>query len=44
MAEIEYFVHPEQKDHLKFDSVKDLKLTLFPSDNQIGDGKTVRIL
>jgi glycyl-tRNA synthetase len=41
MAEIEYFVHPEQKDHTKWASVKDLRLTLFPGENQIGDGKTI---
>lgn len=44
MAEIEYFVHPEHKQHTKFDSVKHLKLQLFPSDNQVGDGKTLNHL
>lgn len=41
MAEIEYFVNPNAKDHVKFDTVKDMRLNLFPSDNQLSDGKTV---
>jgi glycyl-tRNA synthetase len=41
MAEIEFFVHPELKDHAKFETVKSLRLTLFPGDHQVGDGKTV---
>lgn len=41
MAEIEYFVHPQEKDHVKFSTVADLKLNLFPKENQVGDGKLV---
>lgn len=41
MAEIEFFVSPDNKKHTKFDTVKDLRLNLFPGDHQIGDGKTV---
>jgi glycyl-tRNA synthetase len=41
MAEIEHFVHPEQKAHAKFASVAALALNLFPADNQVGDGKTL---
>jgi glycyl-tRNA synthetase len=39
MAEIEYFVNPKAKDHVKFGTVKDLRLNLFPAVNQVGDGK-----
>ena len=41
MAEIEHFVAPHRKDHVKFDTVKDMRLTLFPGDHQVGDGRTV---
>ena len=41
MAEIEHFVHPEKKQHAKFHLVQDLRLNLFPGDNQIGDGKMI---
>lgn len=41
MAEIEHFVAPHRKEHAKFDSVKDMRLTLFPGDHQVGDGRTV---
>lgn len=41
MAEIEHFVHPAHKDHPKFDTVKNLRLNLFPSENQVGDGKMI---
>lgn len=34
MAEIEHFVHPDRKDHPKFDSVKDLVLRFLPADVQ----------
>lgn len=40
MAEIEHFVHPERKEHPKFNTVKDVVLTLFPQGNQMTDGKT----
>ncbi|MCQ2819485.1 MAG: glycine--tRNA ligase [archaeon] len=35
MAEIEYFVDPLNKDHKKFNVIKDLKLPLWPADNQM---------
>lgn len=38
MAEIEHFVDPDQKQHPKFNSVKNLSLTLFSACNQM-DGK-----
>jgi glycyl-tRNA synthetase len=41
MAEIEFFVHPEKKNHIKFKTVANMRLQLFPADKQIGDGKTV---
>ncbi len=41
MAEIEHFVHPEQKAHAKFAAVASVVLNLFPADNQVGDGKTL---
>ena len=31
----------EHKDHPKFGSVSEQRLTLFPADNQVGDGKTI---
>ena len=39
MAEIEHFVDPLQKDHERFDTVKDIKLRLLPKDVQSA-GKT----
>ncbi|RCI01834.1 Glycine--tRNA ligase 1, mitochondrial [Rhizopus stolonifer] len=39
MAEIEHYVDPENKDHPKFEDVKDVKLTLLPKDVQMS-GKT----
>ncbi|KAK4514810.1 uncharacterized protein ATC70_002415 [Mucor velutinosus] len=39
MAEIEHYVDPENKDHPKFDDVKDVVLTLLPKDVQMS-GKT----
>ncbi|XP_054168369.1 glycine--tRNA ligase-like [Oppia nitens] len=38
MAEIEHFVDPTDKTHPKFESVKDVKLTLYSACNQM-DGK-----
>ena len=35
MAEIEYFVDPQNKDHKKFSYIKDLKIPLWSSDNQM---------
>ena len=39
MAEIEHFVHPEDKLHPKFSLVAGRVLTLFPAENQLGSGK-----
>ncbi len=38
MAEIEHFCDPTNKDHPKFDDVKDLEVTLYSACNQM-DGK-----
>lgn len=35
MAEIEYYVDPDNKNHKKFDSVKDIKLPLWPAKRQL---------
>mmetsp|Transcript_50555 Transcript_50555/g.56405 ORF Transcript_50555/g.56405 Transcript_50555/m.56405 type:complete len:720 (-) Transcript_50555:57-2216(-) len=40
MGEIEHFVNPGDKSHPNFASVKDKKLVLFGSDDQLGSGKT----
>ena len=40
MAEIEYFVDPDNKDHPRFQTVADMKLPLFSACNQM-DGKPV---
>lgn len=43
MAEIEHFVDPTNKDHPKFDKVRDLKLPLFSKQNQVaGDRFIIR--
>ncbi|RHY32400.1 hypothetical protein DYB32_002610, partial [Aphanomyces invadans] len=42
-AEIEWFVHPEDKSHAKFSQVASQRLTLFPKANQLTTGKTVRV-
>ena len=41
MAEIEHFVNPNDKTHPKFKKIKEKELVLFPSDNQLGSGRTV---
>lgn len=41
LAEIEHFCHPKNKDHPKYDSVKDIKLVLFPQAEQLADKGTV---
>jgi glycyl-tRNA synthetase len=41
MAEIEHFVNPNDKRHHNFHTVADLTLKLFPSKNQLSDGKMV---
>ena len=35
MAEIEHFCEPDQKDHEKFPSVKDVQVTLYSACNQM---------
>eukprot|EP00924_Labyrinthula_sp_SR-Ha-C_P016535 maker-scaffold_6-snap-gene-6.10-mRNA-1 protein AED:0.02 eAED:0.02 QI:28/1/1/1/1/1/4/55/725 len=42
MAEIEFFVNPENKDHRKFDKIINVEATLFPRENQVGDGKMLK--
>lgn len=39
MAEIEHFVDPEDKNHVRFNEVKDVKLMLLPKDVQ-QEGRT----
>ncbi|KAG8739038.1 Glycine--tRNA ligase 1, mitochondrial [Ceratobasidium sp. 414] len=39
MAEIEHFVDPENKQHARFDEIKDLKVRLLPKDVQM-QGRT----
>jgi glycyl-tRNA synthetase len=43
MAEIEHFVHPDQKLHPKFKKVANKELTLFPADAQLTTGRTIKI-
>jgi glycyl-tRNA synthetase len=43
MAEIEHFVNPLAKQHPKFRNVAEKQLVLFPSDNQLGSGRTVKM-
>mmetsp|Transcript_5401 Transcript_5401/g.7625 ORF Transcript_5401/g.7625 Transcript_5401/m.7625 type:complete len:703 (-) Transcript_5401:2154-4262(-) len=43
MAEIEHFVHPEEKDHPKFLIIADTSMVLFDRDAQMGSGKTMCI-
>jgi len=38
MAEIEHFVHPNQKNHPKFADLANKELILFSSENQVGSG------
>jgi len=35
MAEIEYYVDPENKSHKKYNSIKNIKLPLWPSERQL---------
>ncbi|KAJ8908199.1 hypothetical protein NDN08_008293 [Rhodosorus marinus] len=42
-AEIEHFVHPQKKNHAKFDSVKDYSLALFPRRQQLTTRTTVQM-
>ena len=41
MAEIEHFVNPNDKSHPKFSRVAGKELVLFPSDAQLGSGRTI---
>jgi glycyl-tRNA synthetase len=41
MAEIEHFVDPSNKDHPKFDRVKDLLLPLFSKENQVAGDRVI---
>lgn len=41
MAEIEHFVNPNDKSHPKFNRVSGKEIVLFPSDAQLGSGRTV---
>jgi glycyl-tRNA synthetase len=43
MAEIEYFVHPEHKEHAKFAEVRDVVLDLYPRAQQVGSHKLMRM-
>ena len=43
MAEIEYFVDPECKDHPKFDSVADLHVRLYSRDRQMAGEAAVDV-
>ncbi|WP_017981114.1 glycine--tRNA ligase [Methanocaldococcus villosus] len=42
-AEIEYFVHPENKDHERFLEVKDTVVPLLPAENQINNKGVINI-
>lgn len=41
MAEIEHFVDPNDKSHPKFSKISSKILTLFPSEAQLGSGRTI---
>ncbi|CDW87462.1 glycine--trna ligase [Stylonychia lemnae] len=41
MAEIEHFVDPTNKQHHKFNRVKDMRLPLYSSDNQIQNTRVI---
>lgn len=43
MAEIEHFVHPDNKTHHKFNNIANVVLNLFPQDLQLTTGKTVQL-
>jgi len=43
MGEIEHFVNPNDKDHPRFHTVKDIQLVLFGNVDQLGSGKTTTI-
>jgi glycyl-tRNA synthetase len=41
MAEIEHFVDPENKNHHRFDEVKDIEIVFYPASNQMEGKGTV---
>lgn len=41
MAELEHFVDPNNKTHPRFADVAALRVTLFPKENQLGNGKLI---
>ncbi|KAI8829071.1 hypothetical protein BJ741DRAFT_624429 [Chytriomyces cf. hyalinus JEL632] len=43
MAEIEHYVDPLKKDHPRFDSIKDIELTLYPGDLQLKGAGTIKM-
>jgi glycyl-tRNA synthetase len=43
MAEIEHFVHPNDKSHPKFNDVKDIEICLFSANDQLTTGRTINI-
>lgn len=43
MAEIEHFVNPDDKSHPKFRNIANVKLELFPQEQQLTTGRTVSI-
>ncbi|KAI8985502.1 glycyl-tRNA synthetase [Pilobolus umbonatus] len=44
MAEIEHYVDPENKNHPKFDEIKDIKLTLLPKGVQMSGKTTTSVM
>ena len=43
MAEIEHFVDPDDKSHIKYDLIKNNNVILFPKVNQVTDGKVIKV-
>lgn len=43
MGEIEYFVDPENKNHTKFNSIKDMKVNLYSANNQM-NGESSKVV
>eukprot|EP01040_Poterioochromonas_malhamensis_P010430 gene10430-11347_t len=43
MAEIEHFVNPQVKTHPRFKNVAGKELILFPSEDQLGSGRTIKM-
>lgn len=41
MAEIEHFVDPNDKSHKRFNEIKDVRVTLFTKENQLGNGRLI---